>query len=121
RSARSRYVCAVSTSARQLRSTTSIVCFGRDPLEGARRPPEGDRGCGSFDSGDGFSLLIYVQSAGSITALIAGSALAFSCCAVITIATEPIISAAAIRTRIVMVSPAKAAPNNTATIGFTYA
>src|SRR5439155_6570758 len=108
------YVCAVSTSARQLRLTTSIVWFGRDPFEGSRR-------CGSFESRDGFSLLICAQSAGSIAALIAGSALAFICCAVITIATEPIISAAAITTRIVIVSPAKAAPNNTATIGFTYA
>src|SRR5437899_841899 len=62
-----------------------------------------------------------VQSAGSNAALMGGSTLALSCCAVITSATEPIMRAAAINVRTVTVSPAKRAPNNTATIGFTYA
>src|SRR6266496_117548 len=60
-----------------------------------------------------------VQSAGSNAALIGGSTLALSCCAVIKSATEPMMRAAAINIRIVTVSPAKRAPNRTATIGFT--
>ena len=59
------------------------------------------------------------QSAGATVALIGGSILALNCCAVITIATEPIIRAAAIKVRMVKVSPAKAAPSKTATIGLT--
>src|SRR5207247_130569 len=61
------------------------------------------------------------QSAGATVALIGGSILALNCCAVITIATEPIIRPAAMTVRMVKVSPAKAAPSKTATIGFTYA
>ena len=60
-----------------------------------------------------------IQSAGSNAALIGGSTLALSCCAVITRATEPIIRAAAINVRTVIVSPAKRVPSSTATIGFT--
>ena len=68
-----------------------------------------------------FAVHLPAQSAGSIAGRIADSALALSCCVVITMATEPIISAPAIKTRRLKVSPAKAAPNKTATIGFTYA
>src|SRR5207302_543409 len=60
-----------------------------------------------------------IQSAGSNAALIDGSTLALSCCAVITRATEPIMRLAAINVRMVKVSPAKTAPSKTATIGFT--
>src|SRR5262249_21112659 len=62
-----------------------------------------------------------VQSAGSSAALIGASTFALSCCAVITSATEPMMSAAAISVRFVKVSPAKSVPNKTATIGLTYA
>src|SRR5215472_13172657 len=61
------------------------------------------------------------QSAGSSAALIGGSTRALSCCAVITSATEPMMRPPAINVRMVKVSPAKSVPNNTATIGFTYA
>src|SRR5947208_14993199 len=60
------------------------------------------------------------QSAGATAALNGGSTRALSCCAVITIATEPMIRPAATKVRMLKVSPAKAAPSNTATIGFTY-
>src|SRR5437879_8527503 len=61
------------------------------------------------------------QSSGSNAALMVGSTLALSCCAVITSATEPIMKPAATSVRMVTVSPAKRAPNRTATIGVTYA
>jgi hypothetical protein len=59
------------------------------------------------------------QSAGVTAALISGSALNLNWCAVITSATEPMIRAAATTVRMVKVSPAKAVPSRTATIGFT--
>src|SRR5204862_7771038 len=74
-----------------------------------------------------FSLIRWIfvfhraQSAGATVALNAGATRALSCCAVITIATEPMIRPAATKVRMLKVSPAKAAPRNTATIGFTYA
>ena len=64
-------------------------------------------------------IFAHIQSAGSNAALIGGSTLALSCCAVITRATEPIMRLAAINVRMVKVSPAKRAPSRTATIGFT--
>ena len=64
---------------------------------------------------------VLLQSAGSSAGLMAGSARARSCWAVMINATEPMIRAAAINVRMVTVSPAKKVPSKTATIGFTYA
>ena len=65
------------------------------------------------------TLVHLAHSAGATVAAIAGVAFGFNCCAVITNATEPMMRPAAINVRTLKVSPANAAPSNTATMGFT--